>query len=86
MEQTKEIINEMKLGIWWEQNIPKKGHPFFKYLKENNNDAKGWICKKYQKIIENINKDLTSDAKLVYINQYNLFVDLSKTLGPLNNW
>ena len=42
--------------------------------------------KKYQKIIQNINKDLTSGTKPVYINQCDFLADLLKTRGPLNNW
>ena len=74
----------MKLRICLKQNIPNEDHSLFEYHKKIMMQM-GGFAKNKQKFIENINKYLTSDTKSIYINQYNLFVGLSKISSTLKN-
>ncbi len=86
MDESQELINVMKLGIKWEHSQLNKDHPFYKYLKQNQNKAHEWIRKKLPKNIDNSDKVLASDAKSIYIDQYTLFSDFPMKHGQLKDW
>ncbi len=85
-DESQELINTMKLGIKWVDSQQTQTHPLYKYLKENNTKAEGWIRKILPKNIAISEKDLSSDAKSIYINQFALFSGFPMTHGPLKDW
>ena len=54
---------------------------------ENNKDLpKGWIRRRLPEDIEYTDKQLNSDMRAIFVNQYNLFSAFPKRSGSLKNW
>ena len=85
-DESQELIDVMKLGIKWVDTRQTKSHPFYEYLKDNNNNTKGWIRKKLPDNIDNSEKEMTSDMSSIFINQFTLFSGFPMTHGQLKDW
>ena len=54
---------------------------------ENNKDLpKGWIRRRIPEDVEYTDKQLNSDMRAIFVNQYNLFSASPKQSGSLKNW
>ena len=60
-EATKELIAVLQKSREWIYGITKTKHPFYEYLKENEENDKGWIRHSLPKDIEYTDKMLNAD-------------------------